>query len=469
MAQIANSVALTGLVAPTDSEDTYAITDPIFGIDGLRSVADVTERDNVTDERRREGMLVYVRSEQKYYQLGSGLSNTDWAEFSSGGGGDPTANPAMPNFIRGFCNYFIVDTAQDRDNLDQLFGIEDIYSREGLMVFVKEDHTLYKWTYINESLTWREFSIQFRIVSSRFNLGTDETPQGLLVYDLDDQKLFRYHPDYGWIEIDTDKIPLAGGTMTGPLILNDNPDFGFEGPSFQAVTVYFLQYWLGQVFNAMDQLHVDWSRVDGVVLDWDYFTGYFGDAAGLADFINSLAASVVSGALINWEQITDADNLVNTLIDNRRISWGKIGLYGMGESPENADGLTDYIDGKIIDSEQQLSANNLKFNTNDTLTEAAFSIDFNFEYQTLNTSGYGAAIEITTFYNLKKGKKVCLTLNSNSSDDTLAFNFDLAYTKIVNNGLDFLPGATNYLFLECFGIYDPDGADKVFITISPEM
>ncbi len=93
MANIIGGVQVTGFISPTDSSDTYAVIDPIYGVDGLRSVSGTTERNNITTERRREGMLVYVQSDGKYYKLlpspWSG-TNSDWVEFSvnSSGGTD---------------------------------------------------------------------------------------------------------------------------------------------------------------------------------------------------------------------------------------------------------------------------------------------------------------------------------------------------------------------------------------------
>lgn len=88
MASIPNSVPLTGVIAPTDTADRYPVLDPLYGIDGLRSVANTAERDAIPTERRREGMLVYTRADGKYWKLGNNLSNMSWAEFSGGTGGN---------------------------------------------------------------------------------------------------------------------------------------------------------------------------------------------------------------------------------------------------------------------------------------------------------------------------------------------------------------------------------------------
>jgi hypothetical protein len=85
MALISGSVPYTGFIAPTDSTDTFPVTKPEWGLGGLRRVADLTERDAITSERRELGMLVYVEADQTYYTLKTGLTNSDWeaATFTS--------------------------------------------------------------------------------------------------------------------------------------------------------------------------------------------------------------------------------------------------------------------------------------------------------------------------------------------------------------------------------------------------
>lgn len=63
MAIIPNSVPVGGIFAPTDSTDTFAINDPQYGIDGLRSVATVADMGLITTDRRRFGMLVTVNAD----------------------------------------------------------------------------------------------------------------------------------------------------------------------------------------------------------------------------------------------------------------------------------------------------------------------------------------------------------------------------------------------------------------------
>jgi hypothetical protein len=60
-----------------------------FGLGGYMQVADITERDAITTLRRAQGMSCWVISENKLYILKTGLTNTDWVELTSGGGGTP--------------------------------------------------------------------------------------------------------------------------------------------------------------------------------------------------------------------------------------------------------------------------------------------------------------------------------------------------------------------------------------------
>ncbi len=92
MAAIPGSVAVTGFIAPTDSTDTFPAIDPVWGIDGYRSVADHTERNAIPDERRRYGMLVFTQNDGKTWLLEIGPwagDDTDWTEDTGGGGGSP--------------------------------------------------------------------------------------------------------------------------------------------------------------------------------------------------------------------------------------------------------------------------------------------------------------------------------------------------------------------------------------------
>ena len=79
---ITGTVAVSGIIAPTSVLDTYPVTDPQWGLGGLRSVGTTTDRNNIEYPRRQEGMMVYVQDQDSYYALVGGTSNTDWILFN---------------------------------------------------------------------------------------------------------------------------------------------------------------------------------------------------------------------------------------------------------------------------------------------------------------------------------------------------------------------------------------------------
>jgi len=67
-------VGIMGYLSPMDTEDTYPVTDPLYGVDGLRNVNTTQDLNLIPDERRRAGMIVGVNGGEKYYRL----KNIDW-------------------------------------------------------------------------------------------------------------------------------------------------------------------------------------------------------------------------------------------------------------------------------------------------------------------------------------------------------------------------------------------------------
>lgn len=66
---IPGSVQVTGFIAPTDTSDTYATHDALYGRGGHRSVAALVDLDTIPADRRTEGMLVYVDATAETYRL----------------------------------------------------------------------------------------------------------------------------------------------------------------------------------------------------------------------------------------------------------------------------------------------------------------------------------------------------------------------------------------------------------------
>ena len=86
MPAIPGSVRVGGFIAPSLTSDPYATHDDHYGLGGYRPVADITARDAITAERRKEGMWVKVLADGKVYTLSGGILNANWVEQTMGGG-----------------------------------------------------------------------------------------------------------------------------------------------------------------------------------------------------------------------------------------------------------------------------------------------------------------------------------------------------------------------------------------------
>jgi hypothetical protein len=79
-------VGILGFISPMDTQDTYAVIDPLYGIDGLRNVDTITDLNNITEERRRPGMIVGVSGGTVYYKLKNIISwsytLSDWSQIN---------------------------------------------------------------------------------------------------------------------------------------------------------------------------------------------------------------------------------------------------------------------------------------------------------------------------------------------------------------------------------------------------
>ena len=67
-------VGIMGFISPMNTEDTYPVIDPIFGVDGLRNVDTIEDLNLISYDRRRGGMIVGIEGGSKYYRL----KNIDW-------------------------------------------------------------------------------------------------------------------------------------------------------------------------------------------------------------------------------------------------------------------------------------------------------------------------------------------------------------------------------------------------------
>ena len=67
--ELYGGVGIMGFISPMDTKDTYAVIDPMYGIDGLRNVESITDLNNIPLARRRSGMVVGVNGGEQYFKL----------------------------------------------------------------------------------------------------------------------------------------------------------------------------------------------------------------------------------------------------------------------------------------------------------------------------------------------------------------------------------------------------------------
>jgi hypothetical protein len=81
---LVGGIGVMGFISPKNINDTYAVIDPLYGIDGLRNVSSLDDLNSITYERRRAGMIVGVGDGEVYYKLKSTpwvFDITDWIEI----------------------------------------------------------------------------------------------------------------------------------------------------------------------------------------------------------------------------------------------------------------------------------------------------------------------------------------------------------------------------------------------------
>ena len=90
---------------------TFGLVDSNDIIGGFYQTDNITERNSIPLNRRKEGMFCWVKEEKKVFQLVNGLTNECWIEFKSGssnGGG---------TIIDGYAHIWIGDKPPEDKNM----------------------------------------------------------------------------------------------------------------------------------------------------------------------------------------------------------------------------------------------------------------------------------------------------------------------------------------------------------------
>jgi len=65
-------------LGPNAESDPVFVTDPQYGLGGLRTIGTTADRNSIVDARRQVGMIVYVSGDNTYYSLLGGTGNEHW-------------------------------------------------------------------------------------------------------------------------------------------------------------------------------------------------------------------------------------------------------------------------------------------------------------------------------------------------------------------------------------------------------
>lgn len=194
MAKYLGGVTLSGYASPSDTADIYATHKAQFGYGGYRSALDIAARDNITELRREEGMVVYVISEKKEYRLVGGILNSNWEEvvfgISTGSGNN---------------NYIIISTFGELPNIPRA------ERRIGLLVYIADIDMEYRLVDGIEDSNWVEVSLQngYIIVQRLEDLQLipeAKRKNGLMVYVVETKSEYRLEDgilDSNWVHVTT--------------------------------------------------------------------------------------------------------------------------------------------------------------------------------------------------------------------------------------------------------------------------
>jgi hypothetical protein len=246
MSIIQGAIPVTGFIGPTDSNDTYAVTDAIYGIDGYRSVSGTTVRNAISTERRREGMLVYTQNDQNIWQLLPSPwlgTDADWKLFiSSGATASLSGNTGFLSLSGGtvsgdtyFTQKLFVGTGSsvgkftvNTGNFDYGFshtnGTVQLTSYVGAIdgwIGTKSNHSLY--FFVNDGSA----SAGVDTANSKFFIQGGTYP-GYLSGSFSTGRTFMLPDESGTIALveNSNFLPLSGGTLYGDLFMSSSTKIG---------------------------------------------------------------------------------------------------------------------------------------------------------------------------------------------------------------------------------------------------
>lgn len=88
--RLEGTLRVSAPISPYSADDVYPTHLAEFGRGGIRTTDTLDSRDAVPNERREEGMVVFVQSEKKFFCLRGGTTNLHWVDLNVALQGDDT-------------------------------------------------------------------------------------------------------------------------------------------------------------------------------------------------------------------------------------------------------------------------------------------------------------------------------------------------------------------------------------------
>ena len=384
---ITGTVPISDIIAPTSELDVYPVTDPKYGLGGLRTVGTTADRNAITTPRRQVGMVVYVSSLNKYYHLVGGTADSNWQEFVPGGAGAAAGPNGAVQFKSG----------------ESLSGSADLLFDDAANRLVLGSTTVIQFGDGTTQGTARNFYGLTGATAPQFPRGlsgTGNTGDRLLLATGPSADPFRNYVRYGNAWFQTGIIGVAGGNgfdgdyveslngLSGALQISagSNIQITVAGSDTLVITSLdatfdsditasfapeksFGKYLYGQRVPSLGKTAVEVIR----------------DA--LLDSVNPLA-TLTSSSTVAFNQ-TAVSNILNVTHTIRTI--GATGATGVLQSRRNNTGTWTTLNSSLFNS----SGTNFSGSHTHTLTDAAFGASGSFNYRYIVFDSRGASAEAT--------------------------------------------------------------------------
>jgi len=220
---IPNTTFVPLVLATGSTQDTYAVTDPKYGLGGLRSVGNTGARNNITSQRREIGMMVYVQDQDKFYYLKGGTGDANWTEVKTDSSVSKTsARTAIQINGSGFSagnlvTYNVASSGFTKCRADDNALAEFVGIIEGISGGTATVIT-------NGSISWPSTGISFAMVGDGGSGGQDVWFMSALTA--------------GAMQ---DAAPSGAGTIVKPVYLH-SPHSGLDGSTYTGIILTYTGY-----------------------------------------------------------------------------------------------------------------------------------------------------------------------------------------------------------------------------------